>query len=110
MFQAGRGADGFGGGAGGFPVSRARKLFASMDWKKSPRGFAAASGAGEAGPGPSRSARLSSTVWYTASNTAFSWANFTWVLAGCTFTSTAVTGRVTASTQPGKRPFMIWFR
>ncbi len=34
----------------------------------------------------------SSTVWYTASNTSCSRANFTWVLAGWTFTSTAVTG------------------
>ena len=79
-----------------------------MDRKKSPWGFPAAFGAaGDAGMGPPHSARLSRTAWYTASKTAFSWANFTWVLAGWTFTSTAVTGRVTASTQPGKRPFMI---
>ena len=81
-----------------------------MDWKKSCRGFTVSpAGLGAGAGAPSRS-RQSSTVWYTASNTSRSRANFTWVLAGCTFTSTAVTGRVTDSTQPGNFPFMIWLR
>ena len=77
-----------------------------MVWTKSCRGFTvsrtAFSGAGTA---PPKASRASSTVWYTVSNTSFSRANFTWVLAGWTLTSTAVTGTVTASTQPGNFPF-----
>ena len=52
----------------------------------------------------------SMTVWYTASNTSCSRANFTCVFAGWTLTSTAVTGSVTSSTQPGKRPLRSWLR
>ena len=101
-------------GGGRFPsgfVPCSRKVFASMVRKKSPRGLDAASGGltGD-GAGPPLSASVSSTVWYTTSKTAFSWANFTWVLAGWTFTSTRFTGSSTASTQPGNFPFMSWFR
>ena len=109
-----RTADGVWGAAGFFspPVCRARNVAASMVLKKSWRA-GAVSVWGDCGAAlwgaPSRS-RQSSTVWYTASNTSRSRANFTWVLAGWTFTSTAVTGSVTQSTQPGNLPFMIWLR
>ena len=79
-----------------------------MAWKKSCRGFTVSAALGPgADTGPPCLSRLSSTVWYTASNTSRSRANFTWVLAGWTLTSTAETGSVTDSTQPGNFPFMI---
>ena len=81
-----------------------------MVWKKS--GFAAGTVSRRAAGALAapRLSRASSTVWYTASNTSRSRANFTWVLAGWTLTSTAVTGSVTDNTQPGNLPFMIWLR
>ena len=87
-----------------------RKVLASMVWKKSCRGAGWASLCTAGALAAPRLSRASSTVWYTASNTSRSRANFTWVLAGWTFTSTAVTGTVTDSTQPGNLPFMIWLR
>lgn len=89
------------------PLCRWRKVLASMDWKKSCRGRITCSGDFScAATAPPRLSRQSNTVWYTASKTSRSRANFTWVLAGCTFTSTAVTGTVTDSTQPGNFPFI----
>ena len=82
----------FGAGASG----RARNSAAVMVWKK---GFSAGLG----GLPSSSSAEV--TVWYTASNTVLSDTNFTTVLAGWTFTSTASGGRVMCSTQPGNLPF-----
>ena len=55
---------------------------------------------------PSRAAR---TAWYTALNTARSLPNFTSVLAGWTFTSTALSFTSRWSTQAGKRPTIFWF-
>ena len=82
----------FGAGVSG----RARNSAAVIAWKK---GFSAGLG----GLPSSSSAEV--TVWYTASNTVLSDTNFTTVLAGCTFTSTASAGRVMCSTQPGNLPF-----
>ena len=49
-----------------------------------------------------------STVWYTPSNTRLSETNFTSVLAGWTFTSTALGRVVTWRTQPGNLPTIFW--
>ena len=46
----------------------------------------------------------------TINRYAFSFKNFTSVLAGWTFTSTALAGKVKCSTQAGNLPAIIWLR
>lgn len=49
------------------------------------------------------------TAWYTAENTWRSLPNFTSLLAGWTFTSTALRRMSRWRTQPGNLPTIFWF-
>ena len=89
-----------------------RNCWAGMVWKAVWRGVTVSWGLGlsstAAGRVWSRS-RAARTAWYTAPNTERSLPNFTSVLAGWTFTSTALRFSSRWRTQAGNLPTIFWF-